>query len=154
VTVIVKETDSPHPSSAHSISPDRKDSATGFKKENPLILNEDISESFISLDHNIDSRHAIQSEKTLGQRPQTHTNPPPSPPKLATKIRFKRKEDKENEGPEGRAKASIFTQTEEQQEELLPGQTELKLEETPANSSRYSYKINNLESENSDDDSE
>lgn len=42
-------------------------------KQNPLILNQDVSESYISLDQNIESKHAIQSEKTLGKHHKTLT---------------------------------------------------------------------------------
>lgn len=86
-------------------------------KEKPLILNQDVSESYISLDQNIESTHAIQSEKTLGQNHKTKapSQTAPPPPKLATKIRFKRKEDKENisnGADSNRLKPSICTQTE------------------------------------------
>lgn len=94
---------------------DNSNLSVGFK-ENPLILNQDVSESYISLDQNFSSRNVIQSEKTLGQHHKANVPPQsasPSP-KHATKIRFKRKEDKENLsiGPESnRVKPSICTQT-------------------------------------------
>jgi hypothetical protein len=48
-----------------------------------MILNQEVSESYISLDEKIGSRQSIRSNNTVEVNP---------PPKMPTKIRFKKKD--------------------------------------------------------------
>jgi hypothetical protein len=68
-----------------------------------MILNQDFSEPYIDFSDKIESKQSVKSDKGA--------TPLPSPPKMANKIKFKRKDDKENDSPQRRAKTSICTQT-------------------------------------------
>lgn len=51
-----------------------------------MILNDELSQSYISLDQNVQSNKSIHSEHTIDEKKH----------KMPSKIRFKKKDEKEN----------------------------------------------------------